>query len=174
MAVSRNVTMPFEARCSCTILNNVKLHPGRCSFFCWSLLLIFLPIPFMLPQWQFLMQIPFLFPSKTQTANCRNYLSSFNLSPLGFSSPILTFLLISSSTSLPGFPLCVIPQFHTLIFSLRQHQFSHTPPQNLSYSHSPLLLSFPLIPRLNLAPSSPVSTHLFLILFSISLSDSHS
>lgn len=132
-----------------------KLQPGRCSIFCWSLLiLIALPIAFVF-QGQFLTQIPFFFPSETQPANCRNHLRGFYLSPLGFSSPTLSFPLISSSTSVLGSHLCVISQLHILISILRQLPVCHISPQNLFYSYyhlisfgsqissCPFILSFP-------------------------------
>ena len=147
MTVRRNITMSCEALCSCTTLDNMNPHPGRRSpLLSVPSSLDLLAISFMLSQWQFLSQISFFFPSETQPANCRNHLSGFKLSPLAFSSPILPFPLISSSTSLLGFHLRVITQFHILISTLRRCQFSHTPPQNPSYSYSPLLPFFPLVP----------------------------
>lgn len=74
MAVWRNRTMFFEA----LQMYKVKLQPVRCSIFCWALLiLIILLITFMFSQGQFSTQIPLFFPSKTQPANCRNYLRGF-------------------------------------------------------------------------------------------------
>lgn len=171
MAVRRNVTMSFEALCSCTILHKVKLQPRRCSFICWYLLLlILLPITFMLSQCQFLTQI--FPPTETQPANCRNHLT------------VLTSVLLATPL-----PYC---HFHTfsvppLFSDFTFKSYTNSTPSSLLWGNVSsvtlllkifpiitLLLSLHLVSKFHLAHSSPVFTHLFLIIFFTSLPGSHS